>query len=116
MGVPETPASVVVAYTADGRPFPGAYALVRLPMWHKNQDLLLFEPSGDDGFIRISGSELKQQADQVQAFFLMDYETFPARWTGGMGAEILTLRGSSASDPQWKRTVPTCTRPNSRTI
>jgi len=91
--MPETPASVVIACTANGEPFSGAYVFVRLPMWHKNQYVLPFGPSDDEGFIRISGPELKERADEWQALLLMDYETFPERWTGGIGAEVLTAEG-----------------------
>lgn len=62
-------------------------------MWSKNQYLLLFGPSGDDGMIHVSGEELTRRAQAEQAMFPMDYVSFPAQWSGGIGAEVLTLDG-----------------------
>jgi hypothetical protein len=87
------PAEVVLYCSANGDPMPGAYATLRLPMWNKNQYVLLFGPSDDEGMIRVSGDELTRRANAEQAMFPMDYATFPAQWSGGLGAEVLTLEG-----------------------
>jgi len=62
-------------------------------MWNKNQYILVFGPSDDDGMIRVSGEELTRRARAEQAMFPMDYVSFPEEWSGGVGADVLTLEG-----------------------
>ena len=84
---------MLIRCTADGEILPGAFVTVRVPMWSKNQYMLVFGPSDAEGFIRVSGDELAAQAQAVQAAFPMDYMTFPGDWTGGLGVEVLDAAG-----------------------
>ena len=87
------PSRVVIRCTADDEPFVGAYVIVSLPMWSKNQYALLFGPSDERGLISISADDLTRQARHEEAAFPMDYVSFPAKWAGGIGAEILDADG-----------------------
>jgi hypothetical protein len=83
----------VIRCTVDGAPFAGAYVTVSLPMWTKNQYALLFGPSDERGVISITGDELMSGVRAEQDMFPMDYVSFPAEWSGGIGAEILEAAG-----------------------
>ena len=72
---------------------PGAYVAIRLPMWKKNQYVLVFGPSEADGNVRISHDELVARAREEQDAFPMDYASFPSEWTGGLGAQVLDREG-----------------------
>ena len=91
--MPELPAEVRIRCTADDEPLAGAFATVRVPMWNKNQYMLVFGPSDADGLVRVSGSELAARARVEQDAFPMDYATFPGDWTGDLGVEVLDAAG-----------------------
>jgi hypothetical protein len=91
--VPELPAQVLIRCTADDEPLAGAFATLRVPMWSKNQYMLVFGPTDSEGLIRVSGSELAARARAELDAFPMDYTTFPGDWTGGLGVEVLDATG-----------------------
>jgi hypothetical protein len=91
--VPEVPDEVRIRCTADDEPFAESFATLRIPMWSKNQYVLLFGPSDADALILVSGDELAARARAEQDAFPMDYTTFPGDWTGSLGVEVLDLAG-----------------------
>jgi hypothetical protein len=91
--VPTTPSRTVIACTVDDDPLSGAYVIVTLPMWEKNQYHLLFGPSNEHGLIHVTGDELQSMAEREANAFPMDYAGFPDGWTGGMGVEVVDASG-----------------------
>jgi hypothetical protein len=83
----------VIRLSVDDEPLAGVFAIVALPMWSKNQYALLFGPSDERGVISVSGDDLTRGATAIQDLFPMDYASFPAEWSGGIGAEIVDADG-----------------------
>jgi hypothetical protein len=87
--VGSVPSRLVIRLTVDDEPLPGVFAIVTLPMWSKNQYALPFGPSDERGVISVSGDDLMRGAATIQDLSPMDYASFPAEWSGGIGAEIV---------------------------
>lgn len=94
MTVPE---SLEVVIMAGDRPIEGLFVFLRFEMSRKNPFDLLFGPSGDEGKIAITRSEVLEEARKSMELFVTDYADLETYWTGKLRATPLNRKAVASA-------------------
>jgi hypothetical protein len=87
MSGPLPPDTITIELRADGLPWPGGWALLRVPMSAKNDFNLVVGPADDAGVITRSWADVVADCDRQRDLFLMDYGDPRILWSGSVAVE-----------------------------
>ena len=97
------PDSLDITTLTDGLPAAHMLVFLKFLASRKNPHNMLFGPSGPDGKISISRTQLLAEAKKTMDLFLMDYVGIEAAWTGTLVVTPLNREAISRARSAFQR-------------